>query len=236
MKHVCFLLLATAVAMSQTAPPKSQDDLLKTIDTFSGSKRKPLGYEGTPLDPTKGTLSVSKKPKGQTEITANEATFDQRTREAVFLGNVTVKDPEFTVECARLTAFLKKQKMDGDKPAANPPPAANTPPAAKQKGGGLERAIAEADPNTSKMVKITQEKAEADGSITINIGYARHVTYDSTTGDIVLTGSPSVQQGINLCVAKEEACVMTLNRNGKMNVKGDHTTTIKDTNSVDGLR
>jgi len=235
MKRVCLLLLAATVATSQTAPPKSQDDLLKTIDTFSGSNRKPLGYEGTPLDPKKtGAQAAAKKPKGQTEITAGEATFDQKTREAVFLINVLVKDPEFTVDCDRLTAILKKQKAEGDKPAANPPPAAEAAPAGKQKGGGLERAIAEANPN--KMVKITQEKAEADGSITINIGYARHVTYDAGTGDIVLTGSPSVQQGINLCVAKEEACVMTLNRNGKMSVKGDHTTTIKDTNSVDGLR
>jgi lipopolysaccharide export system protein LptA len=233
MKRVCLLLLAATVATAQTAPPKSQDDLLKTIDTFSGT-RKPLGYEGTPLDPKKNSAPAAKKPKGQTEITANEATFDQKTREAVFLGNVVVKDPEFTVECDRLTAYLKKQKNDSAPAAANPPPGQAPTTTAKPKGGGLERAIAEANPN--KMVKITQEKAEADGSITINIGYARHVTYDSATGDIVLTGMPSVQQGINLCVAKEEACVMTLNRNGKMSVKGDHTTTIKDTNSVDGLR
>jgi lipopolysaccharide export system protein LptA len=236
MNRVCLFLLAATLATAQTAPPKSQDDLLKTIDTFSGT-RKPLGYEGTPLDPKKNVAPAAKKPKGQTDITASEATFDQKTREAVFLGNVVVKDPEFTVECDRLTAYLKKQKTAGEPPAANPPPANPPPgktPAAQPKGGGLERAIAEANPN--KMVKITQEKTEADGSITINIGYARHVTYDSATGDIVLTGMPSVQQGINLCVAREEACVMTLNRNGKMSVKGDHTTTIKDTNSVDGLR
>lgn len=197
------------------------------------ANRKPLGYEGTSMAAKK---DAEPKPKGQTEITALEATFDQKTREAVFIGQVVVKDPEFTVACDRLTAFLKKQNEAKEKPAANPPPAAK--PAngtkAENKGGGLEKAVAES--NEGNEVVITQEKLEPDGNVTLNIGRARKTTYDAATGDIILTGSPSVQQGINTCVATDDSTIMTLNRNGRMKVKGPHRNVIKDTNSADTIR
>jgi len=51
----------------------------------------------------------------------------------------------------------------------------------------------------------------------------------------VLTGMPTVQQGINVCAATEEGTVMILNRDGKMDVQGDAKTTINDTANVEGL-
>ena len=81
---------------------------------------------------------------------------------------------------------------------------------------------------------ITQEKLEADGSTTKNVGKSRRATYDAKTGDVVLTGMPSVQQGINLCVAQDESTVMTLNRDGRMRVEGPHKTVIKDSSNLDG--
>jgi lipopolysaccharide export system protein LptA len=216
---------------------RSGSSLLRDVDPLGGgtgrAAPKPLGYEDTPLAPAKAERT-EKKPKGQTEITALEATFDQKTREAVFLGDVTVQDPEFTVTCDRLTALLKKQKTGGEKPAGKPSPTPAKGSSEPKGGGGLEKAIAEANPG--KQVVITQNKVEADGSVVLNIGKGRKTVYNAATGDIVLTGSPSVQQGINLCVAESDETVMTLNRNGRMKVQGPHRTTIKDTNSIDGAR
>lgn len=223
-----FSLAAAAVfaGASIAAAQSLEEPRLPRLDVFSG-KRTPLGYEGTPL--AKKEKEV-KKPKGETEITALEATFDQKTREAVFIGDVVVKDPEFTVTCDRLTAFLKQQKNGANAaPPADPPPT-SAPSAGEAKGGGLDHAIAEAA--KGKEVLIQQDKFEADGTITKNIGRAKRATFDSKSGDIVLTGSPSVQQGINLCIAQSEDTVMTLNRNGRMKVEGPHTTKIKDTQSI----
>lgn len=238
MKTEVIVSLFSAALLGATALGQAQEDSkLPRLDLFSG-KRTPLGYENTPMAPAKKATPPPKKEKGQTEITALEATFDQKTRQAVFIGDVLVKDPEFNVNCDRLTAYLKNQKEGaapakeaGAKPAT---PAAKQTPAAKEapasQGGGLDHAIAESA--SGKQVLITQDKVEADGSITKNIGHGRKATYDAKSGDIVLTGNPSVQQGINLCVATSDETVMTLNRNGRMRVEGPHKTVIKDTASA----
>jgi lipopolysaccharide export system protein LptA len=234
-KHILFFSVALCVTVSlgQTDNLRLDTPLLGKTEAGLGdtlSQRKTLGYEGTPLAPKKSE-EPSKKPKGQTEITALEATFDQKSREAVFIQDVIVKDPEFTVNCDRLTAYLKKVKSGSERPPASPSPAAASPgeDAKDAKGGGLERAVAEANPGS--IVVITQDKLESDGSISQNIGKGRKATYDATTGNIVLTGMPSVQQGVNLCVATDESTVMTLNRNGRMKVDGPFKTVIKDTSS-----
>ncbi|MEQ1860680.1 MAG: LptA/OstA family protein [Chthoniobacteraceae bacterium] len=246
MKLIAVSSLVTAALLGGgTAVGQSGDDQkLPRLDVFGGRKGPQLGFEGTPLAPAKAP-KTEKKAKGQTEITALMSTFDQKNRQAVFIGDVVVIDPEFSVKCDRLTAHLKNSKGT---PAEKAPPkatAANEPPTepepkqadaapAESVGGGLDHAIAESNPG--KEVFITQDKFESDGSITKNVGRAKKAVYDTKTGDIVLTGNPSVQQGINLCVAQSEETVMTLNRNGRMRVEGPHRTTIKDTNAADASR
>jgi len=240
-KHILLFSVALGVAASvaQTDNLRLDIPLLGKTETgldSSISPRKSLGYEGTPIS-TKENAEPAKKAAGQTEITSLEATFDQKESVAVFLGEVLVKNPEFNVNCDRLTAYLKKKKNNSERPAANPPPA-NPPPASSgvgkpaandPKGGALERAVAEANPGN--VVIVTQDKVESDGSITKNIGKGRKVTYDSATGDIVLTGNPNVQQGINLFVATDESTVMTLNRNGRVKFAGPTKTILKDMSS-----
>lgn len=227
-------LMGTLMAQTPAEKPLTEKDLLKKMDTIGAApKKKQLGLEGTGLDEKK-KAPTPKKEKGETVITALEATFDQKTREAVFTGKVVVKDPEFNVECDRLDAFLKKvtEASAADKPAADPPPAPKPPAGEAEKGGGLDHAVADANPGN--VVLITQQKLGDDGSITKNVGKGRRATYDAKTGDVVLTGMPSVQQGINLCVAQDESTVMTLNRDGRMKVVGPHTTTIKDSANLEG--
>lgn len=234
------LSLATILTFAAAAGASAQslsDPKMPRLDVF-GNKRPTLGYEGTPLAKKKAE-PAEKKPKGETEITALEATFEQKNHQAVFIGEVVVIDPEFVVHCDRLTAFLKHKDEAGADSKATPKKEAATPaatpakakPEPESKGGGLERAIAEAA--RGKEILITQDKVEADGSITKNVGRGQKATYDATTGDIVLTGNPSVQQGINLCIAQSDETVITLNRAGRMHVVGPHTTKIKDSKSVD---
>lgn len=244
MKHILLLsaTLGVAASFAQTESLRLDTPLLgKTETALEGSisPRKSLGYEGTPIAAKKNDEEPVKKAKGQTEITSLELTLDKGPV-AVFLREVVVKDPEFTLNCDRLTAYFKKkaEAKNGaaERSSANPPPA-NPPtanagvgkPSEEPKGGGLERAVADANPGS--VVVITQDKVEADGSITKNIGRGRRVTYDAATGNIVLTGMPSIQQGINLLVATDESTVMTLNRNGRMKVDGPTKTILKDTSS-----
>ncbi len=230
------LLCPTAFAENPGARPLSESDLLRQIDALAPNQTAagrtggaPGSFFDSPL--AEGSRAGSnkkekelKKSKGPTEITALEATFDQKANLAVFLGEVVVKDPEFNVICDKLTAYLKSDKKKGDGAAARPAgEAADEPP---QKSGGLERAIAES--SGDRRVIITQDKTEADGSITQSIGKADKATYDAVTGDIILTGSPDVIQGINRVQATEPGTVMVLNRDGRMKATGPHRTTIVD--------
>lgn len=86
----------------------------------TGPETKPTGPDGTQQQPT--------------EITAMEATFNQKANIAVFLINVFVKDPQFNMTCDKLTAYLKEEDATpaGTKPApgakgATPKPAGATP-------------------------------------------------------------------------------------------------------------
>jgi lipopolysaccharide export system protein LptA len=201
-------------------------DLLNSSPDRIGNPNERIS-PGTPgtLDPT------DKKSKGPTEITALEATFDQRKNVAVFVGSVVVKDPEFNVICDQLTAFLKHEdKSAAAKAKTTPKPVTPSPTSGKAtpapRGGGLDHAIAIT--TSERRVIITQDKVEADGSITHGIGKADRATYDANTGDIVLYGNPDVVQGNDRCIATDPNTVMTLNRDGRMKAVGPHKTIIID--------
>src|SRR6202042_1896869 len=54
------------------------------------------------------------RPQGPTEITATqEAQFDTKTRSGVFIGNVKVVDPQFTLTSNRLTVHLNRDEDGG---------------------------------------------------------------------------------------------------------------------------
>ncbi len=261
-KPLLYLLAAVLADPAAFAEkPMSESDLLKQIESLTpasaaaaaAAKGKPSQNSGpTPLfDPNvpldqksdlksggekKSKASEEKKAKGPTEITALEATFDQKANLAIFIGNVVVKDPEFNVVCDKLTAHLRHE----EKPAAptgtpgktTPKPSTPKPDdaAAKKKAGGLEKALAET--TSERRVTITQDKKEADGTVTHSIGNADKATYDAVSGDIVLTGTPDVTQGINRVIATSPETVMTLNRDGHMKAVGPHKTIIVDKGDV----
>ena len=165
----------------------------------------------------------AKRAPGPTEITAREATFDNRTHEASFSGEVVVKDPEFGLSCERLSVYLKKP--------AEPAPAgaaANPKPQNGADGGsGIDKAIAEVD------VVITMDKLDAAGKPQRYIGRGKKAIFDNTSGVLTLSGWPQIAESLNGSLSKqilsrEEGCVIVIDRAGKIDVKGYHTTTLKE--------
>jgi lipopolysaccharide export system protein LptA len=222
-------------ATAQESKPLSASALEQTLDAIGSSdpitlQPRSIG-DDMPVKRAGAVKGAAKKEKGPTEITAMELNFDQKAHQAIFTRDVVVKDPEFNVTCDKLTAYLKHDdaKPGDEKPAPKPadPPPGNPPEKSTKpsRGGGLDHAVAEGS------VVITQDKLESDGTTTRNIGRGRQATYDSNTGNIVLTGMPQVQQGLNTCVALDDGTVMTLNREGKMKVTGAHKMVIKDSGS-----
>jgi lipopolysaccharide export system protein LptA len=218
---VAIIWLGGAIAVAQTVG----EDALKRPIAEAGLT-EPAGTVEAPravaVRPVAEDAPVQiPKPTGATEITAMEATFDNRKHEAVFSRKVMVTDPEFSVTCDRLTAVLKHSGSAANGKPTERSPAAAPQPAGKSQGG-LERAIAEGN------VVIKQSKTEADGSTSLSVGRAQRADYNAVTGDITLSGSPSVQQGFNQCVATSPETVMTLNRDRNMRVVGPHRTIISD--------
>ncbi len=191
-----------------------------------------------------GGASEEKPPspdaaKNTTEITADEAALDQKAHIGVFGGTVIVKNPQFTINCDKLTAFLRSNDAESKKtdskhgsgdstaPVVAPKAAVKPAPAAASetaqpgkldpkdpKASPLRKAICEGN------VVIVQDRLDAAGNVQHNIGRAKEAVYDSETGDIFLYGKPEVQDGENRCIALSEKTYMILNRNGHMFVHG----------------
>jgi len=182
---------------------------------------------GAPEAP--GAKSVKRAP-GVTEITARDATFDNRTHEATFTGDVIVKDPEFGLSSDKLSVYMKKP----DEKAAPAPRAigAEQPKDDAQSGGGIDKAIAEEN------VVITMDKVDAEGKKQRYIGRGKKAVFDNTTGILTLTGWPQIAESISgtlskQIVSREESCVIIVNRAGRIDVKGLHTTTLKEVGTAE---
>ncbi len=225
------LLSASALAPAQNAAedalkrPIAEAGLageVESADAAEASLRTSTVPRAIAVGPRGGVASSEPKAPGGTEITAMEATFDNRRHEATFTRNVTVNDPEFSVTCDRLVAMLKHSGSGADGANATEKSPAAAPKSEGRNKGGLERAVAEGN------VVIKQSKVEADGSTSQSFGRAQKADYNAVTGDIVLSGMPIVQQGLNQCIATAPETVMTLNRDRNMRVVGPHRTIISD--------
>jgi hypothetical protein len=235
--HSFLLLVAAAVVcpaglVAQAPKPLSETDLLKQIEALTPGRpaaaknETPSGpvslFDPSPADlgkPERKEKSTEKKAKGPTEITSSEAMFDNKANIAVFVGDVVVKDPEFNCTCDKLTAHLKKKVPAPNRGPNNGAEGAPAPVAGQQqRGGGLEKAIAEM--KQGGRVYLTQEKTETDGSITHSFGKADRAVYDAVSGDIMLYGSPEVIQGPQKMVAIDPDAVITINRDGKLSSNG----------------
>jgi lipopolysaccharide transport protein LptA len=134
-----------------------------------------------------------------TEIYADEAFFDSTKNIGIFTGRVKVTDPRFSLQSNKLTVFITKGQNQG-----------------------LEKAVAEGD------VGLVRDRPNPDGGApTRAVGRADKAVYTAATGDVELTGTPRVQEGMNMHVATSPDTVMIINQNNQLTTHGPSRTEIR---------
>lgn len=105
MKHCILLVVALGIACAQLPAQE-----MRTGDATAPRQSDPLGF---------GALSKDRPKDSTTEITAQkEATFSEKENQAVFIGDVKVKDPAFLLSADRLTVYLNKDRSGIDRAVA----------------------------------------------------------------------------------------------------------------------
>ena len=117
----------------------------------------------------------------------------------MFTGHVRVFDPRFNLQSDKLTVFIHKEESEG-----------------------LERAIAEGN------VGVVRDKPDPKGGPPSKaVGLSEKAVYTSSDGNVELTGSPRVQQGLDTHIATSPETVMVLNQNGHLTTHGPSRTEIR---------
>ncbi len=172
-----------------------------------------------------------------TEIYSDEAFFDSGKSMGIFSGHVKVVDPRFNLQSDKLTVFISKSAQGGGSGPATPggqtspggqgSPAAQSMPNAQASpappgGQGLEKAIAEGN------VAVVRDRPDpAGGPPSRAAGRAEKATYVAATGNVELSGTPRVQQGVNTHIATSPDTVMVINQNGQLTTHGPSRTEIR---------
>ena len=134
-----------------------------------------------------------------TEIYADEAFFDSTKNMGIFSGRVKVTDPRFSLQSKKLTVYITKGQNQG-----------------------LERAVAEGE------VGLIRDRPDPNGGKpTRAVGRADKAVYTAATGDVELTGTPRVQEGMNMHVATSPDTVMIINQNNQLTTHGPSRTEIR---------
>ena len=214
----CRLLGATANAQGLASTPPSLAAKPAASATGETSPEKTVKREKKTKKVGGGLVGFgpSAAPTGPitTEIFADEASFDSAKYLGVFSGHVIVNDPRFNLQSDKLTIYIRK---GGDKTGAG-----EAENAAAVGGEGLEKAIAEGN------VAVVKETADAKGGPpTRAVGRSEKAVYTTADGNVELTGSPRVQQGLNSHVATAADTVMVLNQSGQLTTHGPSRTEIR---------
>jgi lipopolysaccharide transport protein LptA len=134
-----------------------------------------------------------------TEIYADEAFFDSTKNMGIFSGRVKVTDPRFNLQSDKLTVFITKGQNQN-----------------------LEKAVAEGN------VGLVRDRPDPNGGPPARaVGRADKAVYTAATGNVELTGTPRVQQGLNMHVATSPDTVMIINQNSQLTTHGPSRTEIR---------
>jgi len=144
------------------------------------------------------TKTQSNEPT-TTEIYADEAFFDSNKSIGIFSSHVKVIDPRFNLQSDKLTVYISKGE--------------------NQK---LEKTIAEGN------VAVVRDRPDPNGgSPTRSVGRSDKAIYTAATGDVELSGTPRVQEGLNTHLATSPDTVMVINQNGQLSTHGPSRTEIR---------
>ena len=179
-----------------------------TATQSDGQGAAPAAQAVAPAKAQASPAAAGKDANGQpitTQIFADDASFDTEKRIGVFTGHVRVFDPRFNIQSDKLTVFIHKEE-----------------------GEGLEKAIAEGH------VGVVRDKPDPKGGPPSKaIGLSDKAVYTSSDGNVVLTGSPRVQQGLDTHIATDPGTVMVLNQDGHLTTHGPSRTEIRQAANSD---
>lgn len=207
----CALLLlgsSTVLTRAQTSAPATLGRDVKPSPAGSATPapEKPAKKQKSETKKTNPLVPGLEQPKGPitTEIYADQASFDSTKYVGVFSGHVVVNDPRFNVQADKLTVFLHKGGGDKDDEE------------------GLEKAIAEGN------VGVVRDRPDPNGGPPQRaVGRADKAVYTTNDGNVELTGTPRVQQGMNSHVATSADTVMVLNQSGELQTHGPSRTELR---------
>jgi lipopolysaccharide export system protein LptA len=168
------------------------------------------------------------RPKGPTEITATqEAQFDTKTRTGIFIGNVKVVDPQFTMTSDRLTVHLNKDEEGGGLNEAEAEGNVVIVHVNQPKTQGQPTQVTGGPTPAGRTAPTSPVPAQAQQPPT-STGKADKAVYVGKDGSVTLTGWPQVTQGSNTHVATAPGVRMVLYRDGRMQTYGSTRTLIED--------
>jgi lipopolysaccharide transport protein LptA len=202
MKSVALSIVLIASVI--TAQLHGQVAPAPTDSSKSPKKREKAAAEkeeksSTNKSPAPAVTGLQSNEPTTTEIYADEAFFDSTKNMGIFSGRVKVTDPRFSLQSKKLTVFITKGQNQG-----------------------LEKAVAEGD------VGLVRDRPDPNGGApTRAVGRADKAVYTAATGDVELTGTPRVQEGMNMHVATSPDTVMIINQNNQLTTHGPSRTEIR---------
>jgi lipopolysaccharide transport protein LptA len=197
MKQMLLVCLISGAVVAQLSAQVASSPAARSSPEKKTEKKEKA--EKSPANKLFGTDAAKTNEPVTTEIYADEAFFDSSKSTGVFSGRVKVVDPRFNVQADKLTVFIGKGENQG-----------------------LEKAVAEGN------VGVVRDRPDPNGGApTRAAGRSEKATYIAATGNVELTGTPRVQQGLNTHVATSPDTVMVINQNGQLTTHGPSRTEIR---------
>src|ERR1700752_4082368 len=243
-------------AQTATSPKPSARASTRASGSAAGTNKKGGGTEKGTADAKKppGAFGDDSQSKGPTEITAKEEVdFDANAHTAIFVGNVKVIDPQFTMTTDKLTVWMNKQEDGGgikDAQADGNVIIVHV----NQSKDKTQTADGSASPRTTPVANTAvTPSATTFGNTTfgnssvfgpspspspgatppvLDTGRAQKALYNAKQDAVTLIGWPQVTQGMNTHIATEEGTRMVLYRDGRLQTFGPSRTVIEDKKSM----
>jgi lipopolysaccharide transport protein LptA len=197
-RRLAFILLGLLISPAQM---RGQSTVSPTESASPSAKQQTEKKPKETKEPSKlfGNVASKSNEPTTTEIYADEAFFDSNKNTGIFSGHVKVSDPRFNLQSEKLTVFISKGENQG-----------------------LEKAIAEGN------VAVVRDRPDPNGGPpTRAVGRSDKATYISATGDVELSGTPRVQEGMNTHIATSPDTVMVVNQSGQLTTHGPSRTEIR---------
>ena len=238
-------------AQTATSPKPSARASTHASGSAAGTNKKGAGTEKGTADAKKapGAFGDDSQSKGPTEITAKEEVdFDANAHTAIFVGNVKVIDPQFTMTTDKLTVWMNKQEDGGGIKEAQADGNVIIVHVNQSKDK-TQTADAGASPRTTPVANTAvSPSATTFGNARVfgpspspspsatppvlDTGRAQKAIYNAKQDAVTLIGWPQVTQGINTHIATEEGTRMILYRDGRLQTFGPSRTVIEDKKSM----